>query len=72
MIIRTLVQLKGDLVVYRNALTTAVKAILTSSDDFCLEKECFFLLQMAEYISSFLDDQMDLLERRLKGKGGGV
>lgn len=91
MIIRTLVQLKGekephqhyalvfddamgpqDLIAYRNAATSAVKAIISSSDNCFMEQECFFLLQLAEYISSSLDDEMDSLERMLKEKGGSV
>lgn len=61
-----------DLSVYRNAAIEAVKAIITSSDDFYLDEECFWLLQLAEFISDSLDLEMESLERKLKEKGGSA
>lgn len=47
----------GDFIVYRNALTTAVKEILSEANDSsCFEEELFFLLQLAEFISTSLDE----------------
>lgn len=50
-----------DLILYRNAMTEAVKAILTSSDydGGYLSSECFYLLQMAEFISDSLDEEAE-------------
>ena len=62
-----------DLAVYRNALTSAAKVILTSDDGEYFLEECFFLLQLAEYIGTSLDteleDKMRLLHD-LRQKGG--
>jgi len=52
-----------DLISYRNALTTACKAILTNEDGNFFTDEVFWMLQLAEFISSSLDDEM---ERRRK------
>lgn len=50
----------ADFITYRNALTTAVKEILSGADDCnCFEKELFFLLQLAEFIATSLDDIAD-------------
>ena len=54
-----------DFVTYRNALTTAVKSILTSEDGEYLQDECFFLIQLSEYISSSLDLKHDDLFMQL-------
>ena len=52
-----------DLIVYRNAATHAVKAILSSQDfEPFMADECFWLTQFAEFISSSLD-----LELQKKG-----
>ena len=77
MIIKTMVQLKGesepqqhfalvfddivtpsDFMVYRNALTQAVKSILISEDGENFNDECFWLLQMAEFMSTALDVEL--------------
>lgn len=47
----------ADFITYRNALTTAVKEILSEADDSkCFEEELYFLLQLAEFIATSLDD----------------
>ena len=46
----------SDFMFYRNALTTAAKT-LASSDDFCTD-EIFWLIQLAEFISSSLDYEL--------------
>lgn len=49
-----------DLIPYRNAMTEAVKAILTSDNyDGWLSDECFYLIQMAEFISDSLDEEAE-------------
>ena len=62
-----------DLSVYRNALTTAVKVILSSDEGECFCDECFWLLQLAEYIGTSLDTELEekmRLLHNLKQKGG--
>lgn len=62
-----------DLIAYRNAATTVVKSVLSSTDfEPYLADECFWLLQLAEFISSSLDLEMESLERKLKEKGGSA
>lgn len=56
------VYLPDDLIPYRNALTMACKEVTSSEDGNYLD-EVFWLLQLAEFISSSLDDE---LERRRK------
>ena len=56
----------ADFIAYRNALTQVVKAILTSEDyNSYLTDECFWLIQLSEFISSGLD-------HAVQEKGGEV
>ncbi len=49
----------ADFITYRNALTTAVKEILSEADESrCFEEELYFLLQLAEFISDSLDNYL--------------
>ena len=54
----------ADFAAYRNALTTAVKNILTYCDT-CdsFSGEMFLLLQLAEFIGTSLDEQQNRLTR---------
>ena len=47
----------GDFIVYRNALTTAAKAIATEEDTLCTE-EIFWLIQLSEFINTALDYEL--------------
>ena len=49
----------SDLAAYRNALTTAAKFILTCEDGENFHEECFWLLQLSEFISSSLDMELE-------------
>lgn len=52
-----------DFILYRNAATQAVKAILGSPDiEPCLTDEMYWLIQFSEFISSSLD--MELRQRK--------
>lgn len=51
-----------DFIPYRNALTTVAKAVITSSEPDAYADELFWIVQMAEFISSSLD-----LEYQKKG-----
>lgn len=52
-----------DFIPYRNALTTAAKEILTCGDyDGCCNDEMFRMLQLAEFISSSLEDELQRRE----------
>jgi len=42
---------------YRNALTTAAKTLATECGDIC-NNEIFYLIQLAEFISSSLDVEL--------------
>lgn len=57
-----------DLIAYRNAMTEAVKAILTSGDydDGSLSSECFYLIQMAEFITDSLDEEAEKTSRTIR------
>lgn len=56
-----------DLIAYRNAMTEAVKAILTSGDfDGYLSSECFYLLQMAEFITDSLDEEAEKTSKMIR------
>ena len=53
----------ADFITYRNALTQVVKAVLTTEEyNSYLNDECFWLIQLSEFISSGLD-----LEAQKKG-----
>ena len=49
----------SDLISYRNALTTAAKFILTCWDGENFHDECFWLLQLSEFINSSLDIELE-------------
>ena len=56
----------ADFIVYRNALTQVVKAVLTTEEyNSYLTDECFWLIQLSEFISSGLD-------HAVQEKGGEV
>ena len=57
--------LPADLIPYRNAATTVAKEVLTNSDiGSCLNDECFWLVQFAEFISTSLDAEYESLMKR--------
>lgn len=45
-----------DFIAYRNALTKAVKACLTSDSAGYIDNELFWLVQLSEFISSSIDE----------------
>lgn len=48
-----------DLIAYRDAVTTAVKVILTSENvPGNLSDDCFFLLRLAEFIDDSIDAEL--------------
>lgn len=48
-----------DFISYRNALTTAAKTIVSCEEvEGCLNDEAFWLIQLSEFISTSLDDEL--------------
>ena len=54
-----------DFISYRNALTNVSKCIISSEEDYNLNDQCFWLIQLSEFISSSLDEE---LRKRLETK----
>ena len=53
------VTLPEDFIPYRNALTTSAKEIISNPDvGDCLNDEAFWLIQLSEFISTSLDDEI--------------
>lgn len=50
-----------DFVTYRNALTMITKAVLSIPELDYVYDECFWLLQLSEFISTSLDEELDRL-----------
>lgn len=53
-----------DFIAYRNALTTAVKACLTSDSAGYIDNELFWLVQLSEFISSSIDEASKIEDSR--------
>ena len=57
-----------DLITYRNALTMVVKAVLATQELEFVHEECFWLLQLVEFISTSLDDELNKKVKELNKK----
>ncbi|MBR0166123.1 MAG: hypothetical protein IJQ13_04515 [Prevotella sp.] len=48
----------ADFMMYRNALTTAAKAMLNSDESDLYSSELFYLIQLSEFINTALDVEL--------------
>lgn len=55
-----------DFITYRNALTMVIKEVLSTPELDHIHDECFWLLQLSEFISTSLDEELETLSNHEK------